>query len=307
MDWCCSASMAEIVFSPPSAEQLEISVFGPGYGECIVVHLGHGDWLINDSCVDSTGEPVALYYLRRIGVRVEDQVKLIVASHWHDDHVRGLREIVARCVRVHSLSPSDASLIASNVDIAQLVDEVAENRTRVAAHSPNASSVVLWVDMAGTRLLLGGDLENHSDVHRGWTAIINSETRPEGRAEVYKVAHHGSENAHDDQIWGQLLESACSALVTPWRRGGNELPQPRDLTRIALLSAVTHVTSGRIPGQVRRSRLVEEELSKSTRTIRRLDGLTGHVQMRKMAGTAQWDVCSTLDSHRIVRSTSPEV
>jgi hypothetical protein len=30
----------------PNSEELEIHVFGPGYGESVLVHLGSGDWLV---------------------------------------------------------------------------------------------------------------------------------------------------------------------------------------------------------------------------------------------------------------------
>jgi hypothetical protein len=73
---------------------------GPGYGEAVVVHLGQGEWLIVDSCVDAADShrPVApLRYLRGLGVRVEQSVKFIVVSHWDDDHVKGIGEVVEAC------------------------------------------------------------------------------------------------------------------------------------------------------------------------------------------------------------------
>jgi beta-lactamase superfamily II metal-dependent hydrolase len=82
----------------PSSEEIEISIFGKGFGECIVVHLGDGQWMIIDSFKDPhTKKPVALEYLRSIGVDNEKAVKAVVATHWHDDHICGLGEIVAEC------------------------------------------------------------------------------------------------------------------------------------------------------------------------------------------------------------------
>lgn len=52
--------------------------------------------MIVDSCQDASGRPAALSYLEEIGVS-PDKVSLIVATHWHDDHVRGLSEIVQTC------------------------------------------------------------------------------------------------------------------------------------------------------------------------------------------------------------------
>jgi glyoxylase-like metal-dependent hydrolase (beta-lactamase superfamily II) len=75
-----------------------VLLFGPGYGECILVHLGGGNWLLVDSCIDQrSGEQPALEYLGRIGMDPAACVRLIVATHWHDDHVRGLARVVARC------------------------------------------------------------------------------------------------------------------------------------------------------------------------------------------------------------------
>jgi beta-lactamase superfamily II metal-dependent hydrolase len=82
----------------PESDELEISLFGPGFGECLVIHLGDERWMIVDSCVDArTGRPAAIRYLEDIGVAYADKVAVILATHWHDDHVRGLSETVRAC------------------------------------------------------------------------------------------------------------------------------------------------------------------------------------------------------------------
>jgi hypothetical protein len=84
--------------SKPGTSELEISVFGPGYGEALAIHIGDGRWILVDSCIDSaTKSPATLSYLEGIGVDVARDVDCILATHWHDDHVRGLGEVVAAC------------------------------------------------------------------------------------------------------------------------------------------------------------------------------------------------------------------
>lgn len=84
--------------SQPGAKELEVSLFGPGIGECVVVHLGFGEWMIVDSCLNEAGtKAIALEYLESLGVSLEDQVKLVVASHWHDDHIKGISQVVRNC------------------------------------------------------------------------------------------------------------------------------------------------------------------------------------------------------------------
>ena len=50
--------------------------------------------MLIDSCVaPGTSTPASANYLTKIGVPPES-VKIIVASHWHDDHVRGMSKLV---------------------------------------------------------------------------------------------------------------------------------------------------------------------------------------------------------------------
>jgi beta-lactamase superfamily II metal-dependent hydrolase len=87
--------VAGITLAPPESNEVELSVFGPGYGESCVVHLGGGKWLVNDSCINrETRRPAALDYLTRIGVNIARDVPIVTASHWHDDHIRGIAEVL---------------------------------------------------------------------------------------------------------------------------------------------------------------------------------------------------------------------
>lgn len=83
--------------TPPSVDVFELTLFGPGYGESIVLHLGGGRWILVDSCLDTDGAPRALSYLESIGLDPARDVALVVATHWHDDHIRGMAELVRHC------------------------------------------------------------------------------------------------------------------------------------------------------------------------------------------------------------------
>jgi len=81
----------------PLADEVEVTFFGPGYGECSLIHLGHGDCMIVDSCVSRDGSIPVLNHLDMIGVNTATAVKLVVATHWHDDHIRGISSVLQRC------------------------------------------------------------------------------------------------------------------------------------------------------------------------------------------------------------------
>lgn len=85
---------AEALDEPPKPDEFELVVLGPGVGESVVVHLGDGEWMIVDSCIDRrTRRPAALEYLDAIGVDAKTAVRHVIVTHWHDDHMRGAAEI----------------------------------------------------------------------------------------------------------------------------------------------------------------------------------------------------------------------
>ena len=66
----------------------------------MILHLGNDEWAVVDSCVDTDSKrPVALEYLEQLGVDAAERVSLIVATHWHDDHIKGLGELFETCKR----------------------------------------------------------------------------------------------------------------------------------------------------------------------------------------------------------------
>lgn len=80
---------------PPGPEEFEVSLFGPGKGESLAIHLGCGEWIVVDSCVDQRSNSVpVLEYFKRIGVDVEKAVKLVVGTHAHDDHIAGISRVL---------------------------------------------------------------------------------------------------------------------------------------------------------------------------------------------------------------------
>ncbi|WP_427922139.1 MBL fold metallo-hydrolase [Streptomyces sp. cg40] len=90
--------MTSFSIEPPAPDEFEVSLFGPGKGESVVVHLGARRWIVVDSCRDQrTRKVAALDYLRGIGVDLATEVLAVVATHAHDDHFDGIAEIVEAC------------------------------------------------------------------------------------------------------------------------------------------------------------------------------------------------------------------
>lgn len=290
---------------PPHSNELEFSLFGPGIGECIVVHLGAGEWMVVDSCMNARNtDSIAVEYLEAMGVNVQRQVKLVVVTHWHDDHIRGIAQLLrqANCARfacsaalncrefftlfaadrniqcvehtsstaefadildifearstnsnsppgmqwahdgcllhhsqtseVWALSPSGHTMTEAMQNIGAAIPTVGMPRRRFADPSPNELAVALLVKTPEVSLLLGADLERGKDVQHGWQAVLASNLRPQEPAQLFKVAHHGSENADMEDIWNHLLTEQPIACLTPYVRGPKPLPGQEDISRL---------------------------------------------------------------------------
>lgn len=79
--------------------QFEVYLIGTGnYGESVVINLGMNNWIVIDSCVTPIEKEILpLSFLKSKGVNIEQDVKLIICTHWHDDHIKGISKILEEC------------------------------------------------------------------------------------------------------------------------------------------------------------------------------------------------------------------
>jgi Metallo-beta-lactamase superfamily len=136
----------------PAADTVEIVVFGPGIGESIAIHLGSNEWIIIDSCI-FPGEdiPTPILYLRHIGVDASSAVKRVLATHWHDDHIRGLGAVLSECQQAR-FAMSGALAVDQ---FFQLVLEVDESNKLVSGSSSASefASILEELERRGRKIL----------------------------------------------------------------------------------------------------------------------------------------------------------
>ena len=195
-----------------------------GQGDGLVLNAGRGNALV----VDAGPDPDVMdRCLRRLGI---ERVPLVVLTHFHADHVDGLEGVLRRrrvdLIEVSSWAEplSGARLVEAAAARARVpVQQAAYGSTRrlgplvwqVLAPSrmpsadsespPNDSSVVLLVETRGRRFLLLGDEEEASQRQlRRVTGGL--------RADVVKVAHHGSARQDPDLVRGLGAELAVISV-----------------------------------------------------------------------------------------------
>lgn len=359
---CNRSLIGNNAYLPPEQDEIEVSLFGPGYGESVLLHIGSNKWIIVDSCIDpATESPAPLSYLRRINVAPEIAVKQIIATHWHDDHIRGLATTLRECksseficsaaqtskefftlvcaygtrsmmdstgveefyeilkilqnrndnqgsqlippkfaiedrclwqnnpkpgdqsqpCTIFALSPSDASVLLAHMGIGKLIPQVGETKRRVPSLGPNHAAVVLLVKIGDDSILLGADLEETRSSRTGWMAIINSETRPKGKASFFKIPHHGSVSADNSQIWTLMLEPDTISALTPFVSGRIFLPTKDDVARICHNTDKAFSTGiVKYPKSRRRPKMVEKQLKEMGLKLRQTYCSLGQVRIR---------------------------
>lgn len=343
--------------SLPLSDQLEVSVLGPGFGEAIVIHFGDGRWATVDSCVDQDGKCAPLEYLKAIGVKSE-QVEFVIATHWHQDHIRGLPQLLewtskaqfwcpsvfaaddflefasayaeadisllgaptsdlaqvfdllekrgssprhahqdtviysnpAVGIQILALSPVQSRMRQFLRQVASLIPKFKQPRLRVGNLHPNLVSLVVRLVVGGDAIILGADLQELP--HQGWTELLNTSQCLHGpKATLFKIPHHGSQNAHLDRQWSDLFVQSPSAVLTPYNRGSQKLPTEQDVERIVGFSSSAFSTARATSVAPRRlDRAVERSLEEGGIKLRSSEIKMGHVQFRKKinAATEPW-------------------
>lgn len=85
------------VLTRPEDNELEVTIFGSGYGESIVLHIPHVGWGIIDSCVQKfDGLPIVppLEYLLKVLDHPYPKLAFFILTHPHEDHCKGIDKII---------------------------------------------------------------------------------------------------------------------------------------------------------------------------------------------------------------------
>lgn len=332
----------------PKAAELEISLFGPGTGESIVIHLGEGKWMIVDSCQPASYEkPVAIQYLEGLGLDPAVCVVAIVITHFHSDHIKGMDSIVEQCrkadvwisdalcvkesisfvlahsidemitdkdmqttkeatkilrsfdandisirraiearpiymsgtTKVTALSPSDAAVNQSQLDFAKAFEELGTGYKKLAKKlCPNKCAVVLLIEYEESAVLLGADMEISDSVNLGWEAVVSCKERPQRKARIFKVAHHGSITGHYDPVYDLMLEEKPTSLLTTMDT--HSLPLERDVERICSRASDVYCATQPKFKLPKRDKVVQNALDQFVKSRKVVGKGVGHIQLR---------------------------
>lgn len=224
---------------PPAEAGLLVSFLDVGQGDSVFLRSPSGKTMLVDGGPDGSF-PAIDAYLARLGVVGLD---VVVASHLHADHIGGLIQVVDTYpIGEIYYSPFDAE----SETYFQFIDAV--NESQATVHRPYASvdTLISWDDAVEVRILspyetIYDDFNDTSYIIRvsyGNTAVlltgdatelaeklaIKAQPNQYFRADVLKVAHHGS----SDATFEAFLDAVSPAIAVISLGRDNDYGHPHD-------------------------------------------------------------------------------
>ncbi|MEW6207624.1 MAG: ComEC/Rec2 family competence protein [Acidobacteriota bacterium] len=216
----------------PVTGKLTVRFLDIGQGDAELIQLPSGETIIIDSG-DRGAATVDM--LKKYGV---SEIDLLIATHPHADHIGEMRDIM-RAFKVKELwdsgFPHTTTTYANMLEerksrgikflkpkrgetrkIGDALLEVLNPSNDLPDDNANNASLVVRLTFGSTRFLFTGDSEKES-----WQQMIASE-KDKLRADLLKSAHHGSENANNEDI----LDAVNPSIVTISCAQGNDYHHP---------------------------------------------------------------------------------
>lgn len=80
--------------APPKTNEFELTFFGPGFGESIVVHIPGIGWGIIDSCEFELANQKYVPPLDYLTLQSVNNLEFLILTHPHTDHFGGMEQII---------------------------------------------------------------------------------------------------------------------------------------------------------------------------------------------------------------------
>ena len=188
-------------------------------------------------------------------------------------------------VRITALSPSAADEERYLAILAGAMPQEGEVMPALPDRAHNLIASAMMIAVGDWCVCLGSDVEADS-----WAGIVADTTRPLLRAQLVKVSHHGSANAHSEDAWnehaGGVGARVDHAVVTPFAT--QRLPRHSDLERLRGRADSLHLSAARSTIEPRR--VYRPSITKHARTLRNwrvVDERFGQVRYRASVSRAE--------------------
>ncbi len=228
-----------LVSSYFSSEKLEVDFLDIGQGDSSLIKLPEGQLIVIDGGPDNL-------VLKRLGENLsfyKRHIDYLILSHYHNDHVTGLLEIINRYqvgTLIYSVDSPLSSTLVSLLKLAkrrQLKIEALSAEAKIIysdacflnlinpsilniKFDPN-NSILVRLDCAQKTFLFAGD--DNAAVEQ---AVLRSKWKL--RADVFKSSHHGSKTANTKLFLQAIKPQLMSISVGKNNKFGHPSPEVVD-------------------------------------------------------------------------------
>lgn len=182
--------------------------------------------------------------------------------------------------KMWTLSPSEKETYNGKIAFQKLIPNDKSPKKRIPLLQPNHCAVVSFFESGEISFALGSDLENSNDQDCGWDGILkNNQILNNKKLAFLKIAHHGSANAHNQQLWDNFLIDNISTALTPYNR--SHIPKNEDILRITKKTINAHIAGklSRKSDLPRRINTVDKMLNAATISRKALESKLGIVRV----------------------------
>lgn len=223
-----------------SQKKIEIDFFDVGQGDASLIKLPNNKHILVDGGPDNL-------ILRRLGENLSffsHEIEFIVLSHFHDDHLIGLFEVIRRyrvgvIIYMKGAGSSDIFQLflkkaqEKNIKLIALENEVVLNYSPnciikilnpliLAIKKDSNNSLITKIDCQGLSAIFTGD--SGSKVEE---ALLKSNY--DFSAEILKASHHGSKSANSEDFLKKVGPDFFVISVGANNRFGHPAPEIIDL------------------------------------------------------------------------------
>jgi beta-lactamase superfamily II metal-dependent hydrolase len=243
-----------VLAGPLPAANLLIDCLDVGQGDCTVITSPSGKSLLIDGGDEGRGTSTVIPFLRQRGMT---DIDYLVATHYHQDHIGGLDEVI-----YGGFTPTvayDRGYSYGTQAYTNYVQAVGSARTTIqrgqtidlgggvlarcvavngngdpGASTENDFCVALVISYGGFQFFIAGDLPGYDD--GGYADIESSVATDVGNLEVLRVNHHGSLYSSNTYFL-RTLDPEASIISL----GENGNGYPHQVTLDRLVAAGTYI------------------------------------------------------------------
>lgn len=225
--------------------KLELHFLDVGQADSILAMLPNGQTMLIDAASGSDGGKIAAY-LRKQGI---ERLNYVVATHPHKDHIGGLDTIVSGFNIDKIYMPSKTKNSKSFEDALKVINKKGIRISEAKAGVGILKTKNLNIEIIAPNSFLYDEINNYSAVikitykNNKFLFMGDAQTTSENeilklydvKADVLKVAHHGSDQATSEEFLNKVMPKY--SVISVGKGNPDDCPSEKTISRLSNINS----------------------------------------------------------------------